>query len=271
MGKPRSEVISSDQPNAEHPQFVTALARGLAILRCFERGPQYLGNTEIAAATGLPKPTVSRLTLTLTSLGFLTHSPAQEKYALGTAVLSLGHAFLKGSNIMTIAHPLMRDLADHAQSAVMLASANNNRMILLDICQGDDDSPLMLEPGQRVPHNFTALGRADIVARPQKVFERRLTELEKEVTPEWWPRVRTSILRARQDYNQYGFCFSLGDWNPDLFAVGVPMVSADGSRIFVFNISGRISQTTREALINDLGPRLLALRNTVYSITQGYF
>ena len=271
MGKRRTEVMGTDQPNAEHPQFVTALARGLAILRSFERGTQYLGNHEIAVATGLPKPTVSRLTFTLTSLGFLTYSPAQEKYALGTAVLSLGHAFLKGSNIMTLAHPLMRDLADYAQSAVMLASANNNRMILLDICQGDDAMPLMLEPGQRVPHNFTALGRADIVARPQKVFERRLAALEREVEPESWPKIRTSILRARQDYQQYGFCFSLGDWNPELFAVGVPMVSADGSRIFVFNISGQIAQTTREALIHDLGPRLLTLRNTVYSLTQGYF
>jgi DNA-binding IclR family transcriptional regulator len=214
---------------------------------------------------------VSRLTFTLTSLGFLTYSPAQEKYALGTAVMALGHAFLKGNNIVTIAHPLMRELADHAQSAVMLASANNNRMILVDICQGDDASPLTLEPGQRVPHNFTALGRADIVARPQKVFERQLARLEKEVTPDSWPRIRLGILRARQDYHRYGFCFSLGDWNPDLFAVGVPMVSADGSRIFVFNISGRIAQTTRETLINDLGPRLIALRNTVYSITQGYF
>jgi DNA-binding IclR family transcriptional regulator len=271
MGKPRSELISTDQPNAEHPQFVTALARGLAILRCFERGAQYLGNNEIATATGLPKPTVSRLTFTLTSLGYLTYSPSQEKYALGTAVLSLGHAFLKGNNIVTIAHPLMRELADYAQSAVMLASANNNRMIRVDICQGDDASPLKLNPGQRVPHNFTALGRADMVARTQRIFERRLAELEKEVAPDSWPRIRTSLLRARQDYARYGFCFSLGDWNPDLFAVGVPMVSADGSRIFVFNISGQISRTTREALIHDLGPRLITLRNTVYSITQGHF
>ncbi len=264
-------MLTADQPNTEHPQFVTALARGLAILRCFERGAQYLGNTEIAAATDLPKPTVSRLTFTLTSLGFLTYSPAQEKYALGTALLSLGHAFLKGTNIMTIAHPLMRELAEYAQAAVMLASASSDRMVLLDICQGDDSSPVMLKPGQRVPHNFTALGRADIVARPQRVFERRLADLEKEVTPKWWPEIRTSLLRARQDYQQYGFCFSLGDWNKELFAVGVPMVSADGSRIFAFNITGRISQTTREAMMNDLGPRLIALRNTVYSISQGYF
>ena len=271
MAKPRRGIVSTDPANADHPQFVTALARGLAILRCFERGTQFLGNNEIAALTGLPRPTVSRLTFTLTSLGYLTHSPAQEKYALGMAVLALGHAFLKGNNIVTIAHPLMRELADYAQSAVMLASANDKRMILLDVCQGDDTSPLQLEPGQRAPHGFTALGRADLVARPQAVFERRLAELESEVAPDTWPKIRTSVLRARQDYEKYGFCFSLGEWNADLFAVGVPMVSAAGSRIFAFNISGRISQTTREKLMNDLGPRLLTLRNTVYSITQGHF
>ena len=46
-------------------QFVTALARGLEILRCFQAGDPALGNQDIAERTGLPKPTVSRLTHTL--------------------------------------------------------------------------------------------------------------------------------------------------------------------------------------------------------------
>ena len=37
-------------------QFVTALARGLDILRCFSRKDRELGNGEIAARTGLPEP-----------------------------------------------------------------------------------------------------------------------------------------------------------------------------------------------------------------------
>ena len=44
-------------------QFVTALARGLEILRCFSRKDRELGNGDIAARTGLPRPTVTRLTL----------------------------------------------------------------------------------------------------------------------------------------------------------------------------------------------------------------
>src|SRR5260370_22805241 len=49
-------------------QFVTALARGLAILRAFHAGEGMLGNQETAHRTVLPNPTVSRRTHTLTDL-----------------------------------------------------------------------------------------------------------------------------------------------------------------------------------------------------------
>ncbi|MEG4313517.1 helix-turn-helix domain-containing protein, partial [Pseudomonas sp. FIP_A4] len=45
-----------------------ALSRGLEVLRAFTHGSVVLGNQDIARITGLPKPTVSRLTYTLTRL-----------------------------------------------------------------------------------------------------------------------------------------------------------------------------------------------------------
>src|SRR5262245_41883184 len=66
-------------------QFVTALARGLEILRAFIPNDGPLGNGEIAQRTGLPKPTVARLTHTLTRLGYLNYLDRLEKYQLGTA------------------------------------------------------------------------------------------------------------------------------------------------------------------------------------------
>src|ERR1041384_854808 len=54
-------------------KFVTALARGLEVLRAFTPAEGLLGNGEIAERTRLPKPTVSRLTYTITKLGYLSH------------------------------------------------------------------------------------------------------------------------------------------------------------------------------------------------------
>lgn len=272
MGNPKRNIDTFNQAiDEDHPQFVNAVARAFSILRCFEYGAQHLGNQDIARQTGLPKPTVSRLTFTLASLGYLSYSSSLEKYSLGMAVLSLGHAFMKGNDVVAIARPWMQELADHTQSAVMLGAADGTRMVLMEVCQGDATFQMKLEPGARVPHGSTALGRADLAARPLDVFQRRLAEFELECEPGFWPKIRSGILRARQDYENYGFCFSLGDWNPDVFAIGVPMVSADRSRVLAFNCSGRVSVMTREKLVNDFGPRLVALRNKVYEITEGRF
>ena len=100
--------------------FVAALARGLAILRCFRSGDRYLGNKEIARRTGLAKPTVSRLTYTLKRIGFLTHSKSREEYALGAGVLALGHAYLAALNMRELARPLMQEMADFAQATICL-------------------------------------------------------------------------------------------------------------------------------------------------------
>src|SRR5258708_9318136 len=74
--------------------FVVALSRGLDVLRAFRPHDGLLGNQEIAARTNLPKPTVSRLTYTLTKLGYLTPVPRFEKYQLAPSAMARGYAAL---------------------------------------------------------------------------------------------------------------------------------------------------------------------------------
>ena len=272
MGKTKRKIDTlSLAVDEAHPQFVGAVGRAVAILRCFEHGEAQLGNRDLARRSGLPKATVSRLSFTLASLGLLRYSDASEKYSLGAATLSLAHAFMRGNDVVDIARPLMRELAEHTASAVMLGEANRCRVVLLEIAQGDPTFELKLTAGTRVPHGSTALGRADLAVRPLEDFEKLMVELERECEPGFWPRLRAGIVRARQDYEHYGFCFSLGDWNPDLFAIGVPLVSADGNRILALNCSGRVSVMTREKLVDDFGPRLVAVRDKVLEATGGRF
>lgn len=270
MGNPKRAPESfQDDADPDNPQFVTALGRGLAVLGCFDRGESHLGNQEIAARTGLPKSTVSRLTYTLGSLGYLSYSAALEKYSLGVEVLALARAYLNANDILAVARPRMQELARYTKAAVMLGTCQGSHMVLLEICQGDEIFSLKLQPGSWVPHSTTALGRAYLAALPPRDFESYLKIFEKECPPASWPKVKSGILRARQDYEQYGFCFSFGDWNPDVFAVGVPIASADRSRTFALNVSGRISTVTRQQLVSEIGPRLVAVRNEVLDLVQG--
>lgn len=272
MGNPRRKLgpfnFNSEE---EHPQFVSAAARGLLILRCFEYGETYLGNREIALRTGLPKPTVSRLTFTLSTLGYLAYSARREKYALGVSLLSLGNLFVECNPVIAAARPLMRRCAEAIGSTVMLGAPDGMRMVLLAISKHGDCADFELEPGTRVPHGLTALGRADLAARRPELYERELQELRKDCRAVDWPRIRDGIHQARADVAAQGFCYSLGAWRPDVYAVGVPMVSVDPDRILSFSCGGPARDMTPERLRTQIAPRLLELRDQVRAAVKGVF
>jgi DNA-binding IclR family transcriptional regulator len=78
-----------------------------------------------------------------------------------------------------------------------------------------------------------------------------------------WPKVRDGLEQAVKDHEKYGLCFSLGDWNPSVFAVGVPMIPGDRGKVMAFSCFGQVHEITRARIVNDLGPRLVALRDRV--------
>ena len=80
------------QPNKPAPpvdrQFANTLERGLRVLATFSGTQRELGNREIAEATSLPRPTVSRLTHTLVELGYLRRCPDSMRFELSTRGLA---------------------------------------------------------------------------------------------------------------------------------------------------------------------------------------
>lgn len=113
-------------------QFVTALARGLELLRCFSPGERHLGVTELARRTGIPKPSVSRLAGTLAKLGYLNFSESLGKYSLGSGVLSLGYAMLSNMDIRQIAKPYMQELAEYSRASVSIGIRDRLSMVYVE-------------------------------------------------------------------------------------------------------------------------------------------
>jgi DNA-binding IclR family transcriptional regulator len=243
-------------------QFVEALARGLEVMRAFAPERALLGNQEIARATGLPKPTVSRLTYTLTKLGYLTYSERLGKYQLGAPALSLGYAVLSNMGIRQIARPQMQALADYSGASVALGSRDRLSLIYIEYCRSNSAVTLRLDLGSRVPIASTSMGRALLAALPEDE-RRHMMDFLARRDPERWPQIRAGIERGLEDYARRGFTLSIGEWKADVNAVGVPMIPADGSSILVFNCGAPAFQLSRERLESDIGPRLVNLVRNV--------
>src|ERR1700691_2170882 len=152
------------RPPLKDRHFVTALARGLEVLACYRHGDRVLGNRELSQRCGLAKSTVSRLTHTLTQLGYLIYVEDSAKYGLGTATLSLGSAMLSRLDIRKLAHPLMQQLAEFGQCMVSLGSRDRLSMIYIDAVRGSAAVTLSLDSGARIQIAASAMGRAYLTA-----------------------------------------------------------------------------------------------------------
>src|SRR5258708_24867833 len=105
-------------------QFATTLARGLEVLRCFTPLEPLLGNKEISVRTGLPKPTVSRLTYTLTKLGYLRHNMRLGKHQLAPAGLPIGYPPLASMNLRQGARPLTKELSQYCHDSAAVRAVS---------------------------------------------------------------------------------------------------------------------------------------------------
>jgi DNA-binding IclR family transcriptional regulator len=249
-------------------KFVVALARGLDVLRSFTPNEALLGNQEIVSRTGLPKATVSRLTYTLTQLGYLMHVERLGKYQLAPAALSIGYSTLESMRIRQVARSYMQELANYADASVSLGTRDRLNLIYVEHCRSNSAVMLRLHLGSRIPIATTAMGRALLAALPDREREWLLSHLARR-EGERWPKIRVGVDRAIKDFANRGFTTSLGEWQPDVNAVGVPLIPNDGTGVFAFNCGGPRFQISKERLETEIGPRLVNMVRNVETALNG--
>ena len=227
MPLPRTPPRTASPRPPEDRHFVTALARGLDVLACFRSGDKALGNQEIAQRCKLPKSTVSRLTYTLTRLGYLIHIEELGKYRLGTATLSLG-------------------------------TRDRFSMIYVENCRSSALLTLSLDVGSRIALATSAIGRAWLAAITED--ERRpLLEQLRARDEQAWPEVQAGIDKALQDYRSLGVACSFGDWQRNVNAIARAFQPGGGLPPMVINCGGPSFTVSPEFLLGEVRPRLIEM------------
>lgn len=251
------EVRTSDPDT----RFNNALARGLAILRCFQLDDRMMGNAEIAERTGIPKPTVSRLTFTLTTLGYLRYRAEFGQYELAAGVVGLAYPYLVNEPVPPVARPLMQRLALESKSNVGLGVQDGLSVLYLEYALGEATMNRRQRVGFRVPLVRTAMGRACIAAMTpggrDEVF-RRIAEYY----PDEWRDIRAGVDDAVAHVQSHGWCTAVRTFERSTATVAVPFVHPDGRSVMAFNASANVAHHTPARLART-GRLLLELTDEV--------
>ena len=233
-----------------------SLERGLLILRAFRPGSTLLANGELAERTGLARATVSRLTQTLVACGFLQYESGARAYRLGVPVLSLAYAMRQGSEILSVALPLMRELAEGRRVNVGLAEADGEEMVYLESVRRHRGSQFRhVTAGSRIPVELTSLGRAHLATLPRAELHAALARLRAR-RGSAWPPLGREIREAIAAVAREGYCHA--SWQPGVLALAAPLRLA-GQPGYVMNLSLATEHITAAEIRDDLAPLLLGL------------
>ena len=242
--------------------FVTALARGLEVLRCFSRNSAVLGPKEVAQMSGLPKSTVTRLIYTLTKLDYL--NPVQEsgKYRLGSAMLSLNTSPREQLDVREIARPLMQELASATGAQVALGVRDQLSLLYLESFKSQSVVTINLNIGSRIPLAVTAGGRAYLAGMPSN--ERaNLLERIRSLDEHAWQTIEPQIESALKEYGETGCCSSMGDWIRQVNGIAAPLALGPAMPLMVISIAGVADMVPAEKMLTEMRPKLLDLIHAI--------
>ena len=250
---------ASAEPSGLLPdkEFMTTLAKGLAVLGSFGEQRPAMTLSEAAAAAGLSRATARRVLLTLASLGYVIQNGRQ--FALAPRILELGFAFLSTQSWIDRAEPLMKGLSDSFEESCSAAVLQGTEIVyVVRVPTPRRIMSTTIAVGTRLPAFHTSLGRAQLGFLDDAELWRRLKSIRVEpYTPSTITDLAALVERIKADRAQ-GFSIVDEELERGLRSLAVPIVTRSGTCIAAVNLSAHSTRTTRSEMRERFLPKLRA-------------
>jgi IclR family transcriptional regulator, acetate operon repressor len=136
---------------------VQSIERAFDLLELLADAGGTLGLSELAAASGLPLPTIHRLMRTLVNRGYVRQEPSR-RYTLGSRLIRLGETSsrLLGAWLQ----PYLVQLVGLTGETANLALLDGDEVVYVAQAPSPHQMRMFTEPGRRVRPHCTAVGKA---------------------------------------------------------------------------------------------------------------
>ena len=263
---PPSSAAAVLADSVDDAAFATTLAKGLVVLEAFKAGSTLLGNMELSTLTGIPRPTVARLTHTLAELGYLRYDAERAKYRVGARALRMAHPLLAGMQFRQVARPMMQELAHSVRGTVSIGLLDATSMIYVETARSGDVGPHVPDIGMPIPVVMTAMGRAAASTLPPADADRLERNIAAE-DAELWSVMREKYRAGIAQCKNRGFCTCWGEYMASIHAVAAPLFHASESKqSFSINCGIPAFRLQPGQLEAEIGPRIAALADSIRTV-----
>lgn len=249
------ELTTAEQIDAmSDPNFMTSLARGLAVVQAIgdSRKPQTIA--QVSQKTGIPRAAVRRCLYTLQQLGYV--EAELTNFSLRPKVLTLGYSYLSSTPLIVSSQPYLNAISGELGESCSLAVLDDDEVLYVARSAASRVMSVSLNTGSRLPAYCTSLGRVMVAYLAPDELDAYFacTKLEamtdKTVTSQ--QRLREILLAVRQD----GYAINDEELELGLRSIAVPVRGASGQVLAALNVGAQAGRVSVERMRQEFLPVL---------------
>jgi IclR family pca regulon transcriptional regulator len=236
--------------------YVTALARGLAVMRAFgeTQSAQRLTLADVARLVRLPRATVRRSLLTLEALGYVESDG--RLFSLSPQVLTLAQAYLSSSPMPRAAQGFLERISESLGESCSLSILHHDEVIYVARSSRKRLGSLDRDVGTHLPAHCTSMGRVLLAALSDAERAAFLARGKRTAFTRFTLTEESDLNAALERTARLGYSLVDQELEIDLRAIAVPVRNAGARVVAALNVSTRASETTKKRMIEKFLPAL---------------
>jgi IclR family pca regulon transcriptional regulator len=240
---------------ASERDYVQSLERGFAVLLAFNEDLTDPTLAELATATGLSRPTVRRLLLTLQRLGYVANEGA--RWSLTPRVLTIGQHYTASNARIELAQPHLLRLVESTGESASLAELDGNDVVYVARVPVRRIMSINVAVGTRVPAHATSMGRVLLAwSGPERITrfldEASLTACTARTLTD--PAdLRAALARVREQ----GWSMVDCELEEGLLSASAPVRDRTGAVVAALASSTSTGRAAPERMLNETVPTLV--------------
>ena len=219
----------------DNPDFVTALARGLAVMLALSDRKRRMSIAQVSHRTGIPRAAVRRSLHTLSKLGFVAADDTRHFY-LRPRVLSLSHAYLSATPLVVLAQPIIDRLGESLHEACSLGILDGDEIVYLARSASSRIMSPALNVGRRLPAYCTSIGRVMLAHLPPQELDDYLSRTRFHPYTEHTPTSPEKLRLELKEVRETGFAFASQQMESRLCTLAVPVLDIGGNFVAGMNV-----------------------------------
>jgi IclR family pca regulon transcriptional regulator len=254
VNRDMADASLQEQPNEQQSgdDYVSALARGLEVIRVFTRSEPSLTLSEVAERTDMHRAAARRILLTLVREGYAATDG--KHFRLRPKILELGFSALSSLDICEVAQPVLNELAEKLQESCFAAVLDGDTTVYVARASARRVINVGINVGHRAPAYAGSTGRVLLSGLSERELDAYIAAVKLE---KFTPHTVTSKVKLRDiidETRRQGWSIVNEELELGLRSISVPIRDRSGDVSGALNVCCPSARVTPE----DMRTRILS-------------